>query len=67
MSDKALQLAKEKAGGVVALAADLGIKPPSVSKWRRIPVGRVLQIENLYGIPRHVQRPDIYPPPKRGK
>jgi DNA-binding transcriptional regulator YdaS (Cro superfamily) len=43
------------------LADELGIRPQAIYQWKRIPVGRVLQIERLTGISRHEQRPDIYP------
>lgn len=51
-------------GGMRALARLLGISAPAVWEWRQrgqIPVGRVLQIERLTGVSRHVLRPDIYP------
>ena len=31
-------------------------------KWERVAVDRVMEVENLTGIPRHILRPDIYPP-----
>lgn len=49
-----------KAGGVSKLAEALGIAAPSVSQWRRIPVERVLILEQLTGISRHAMRPDIF-------
>ena len=45
-----LQLAIEKAGGIVALARGLGISQPSVSAWHRIPADRVLAVEALTGV-----------------
>lgn len=58
--DKALQRAIVAAGSQSALAIALGIKRQAVSNWRRVPPGRVLAIEKLTGISRHVLRPDIY-------
>lgn len=55
-----LQLAVERAGGIVALARGLGISQPSVSAWRRIPSDRVLAVEALTGIRREDLRPDLY-------
>lgn len=47
------------------LAGELGITKQALSQWRRLPVERVLEIEQILGIPCHVLRPDLYrePPP----
>ena len=50
-------------GGTAELARKLNISRSAVHQWTKIPVERVLQIETITGIPRHEQRPDIYPPP----
>lgn len=44
------------------LALKLGITAQAISQWDRVPVERVLSVERLTGVPRHVLRPDIYPP-----
>lgn len=44
------------------LAAALGISYQAIHKWQQIPAKRVLEIERLRGISRHVLRPDLYPP-----
>jgi DNA-binding transcriptional regulator YdaS (Cro superfamily) len=62
MRDSAVDEAIKAAGGPTALTRALGIKLPSVYSWRRIPPGRVLQVEKLTGIPRTRLRPDLYPP-----
>ena len=52
------------AGGVRPLSRLLGISAPSVSEWRkrgRIPAERVLQVERVTGVSRHILRPDLYP------
>ena len=54
-------LAIEKGGGITAFAEALGVKHPSIHNWRRIPSERVLQVEKITGIPRHLLRPDLYP------
>lgn len=52
--------AKEWAGGPSALAFKLGVAPQAVSKWRIVPPRRVLEVEALSGVSRHMLRPDIY-------
>lgn len=42
------------------LATKLGITRPAVLQWRRVPPGRVLAVEKITGVSRHIQRPDIY-------
>jgi TorA maturation chaperone TorD len=64
--DPGLEEAVRAAGGIGALARRLGIAQPSVSAWRHIPAGRVLEIEALTGISRTVLRPDLYPMPDHG-
>ena len=62
MRDTATQRAITEAGGVLRLSRALGIKQPSVSKWKRVPAGHVLTIEGLTGISRHDLRHDIFGP-----
>lgn len=52
--------AAEKAGGVVSLARELGIKHNSLYSWKRVPAERVLDIERVSGVPRQELRPDIF-------
>ena len=57
------RLASEAAGGVTKLAAALGIAPQAISQWKKIPAGRVLQIEEATEgrVRRQDLRPDLYP------
>jgi hypothetical protein len=50
----------------VNLAKALGVKKAAVWKWEHfgVPPKHVLALERLTGIPRHVLRPDFYPPPE---
>jgi DNA-binding transcriptional regulator YdaS (Cro superfamily) len=58
--DPGLQLAIDTAGGARALARLLGIRHQTFTDWKRIPAGRILQIEAATGIPRERLRPDLY-------
>ena len=60
---KIVEKAIKAAGGGAALARHLGLVRQAVYQWDRIPIEHVLPIERLTGLPRHVQRPDIYPDP----
>lgn len=55
-----VERAAEKAGGVVSLARELGIKHTALYSWNRVPAERVLDIERITGISRHEQRPDVF-------
>jgi DNA-binding transcriptional regulator YdaS (Cro superfamily) len=59
-ADEGLRLAIEKAGGITALARELGMTPSAVFEWRRVPSGRILQVEAVTGIPREKLRPEFY-------
>lgn len=61
----------ESLGGPSKASAALGIKNPSVvMNWKargRVPADKVLDVEALTGISRHLLRPDIFgPAPKAG-
>ncbi len=47
-------------GGAKALADALRLSKQAVSKWRRVPAARVLQVERVTGIAREDLRPDLY-------
>jgi DNA-binding transcriptional regulator YdaS (Cro superfamily) len=55
-----LMMAIEVAGGLRALARELGMSHKSISGWTRIPADRILQIEAVTKIPRAKLRPDLY-------
>ena len=58
--DPGLDRAIEAAGGVRALARQLGISQPAISSWKRVPSDRVIAIEAATGVPRRDLRPDLY-------
>lgn len=60
MRDPGLEKAIQAAGGVRALARELGISQPAISSWKRVPADRVVSIEAASGVPRSELRPDLY-------
>jgi DNA-binding transcriptional regulator YdaS (Cro superfamily) len=60
---KIVKQAIRAAGSGAALGKALGLTRQAIYQWERIPVEHVLLIERLTGLPRHQQRPDIYPDP----
>lgn len=60
--DPILLRAIDAVGTAGELAEKIGVSPQALSQWRRIPVGRVLDIERITGISRHDLRPDIFGP-----
>jgi len=64
--DDGVIAAIEAVGSISELSRRLGISAQSISDWKRVPSVRVLQIEQIADVPRHVLRPDLYPlPPVR--
>jgi hypothetical protein len=59
---QALAKAIDIAGNTVKLARRLGITSQAVGQWRRAPISRVLKIEKITSVSRHLLRPDVYPP-----
>ncbi|WP_324028831.1 Rha family transcriptional regulator [Pantoea sp. JZ2] len=65
----AIETAIEAAGGVNALARAVGVKQPSVSRWKKVGVvgvDYVLDVADFTGVPAHELRPDkpkLFPKP----
>jgi DNA-binding transcriptional regulator YdaS (Cro superfamily) len=62
----ALDRAVEAAGGEDAFLVKLGVRRRTLMYWRagkRLFAERVIEIEELTGVPRHDLRPDLWPPP----
>lgn len=61
----ALSECAKRAGGQVPLADRIKVSQASVSRWMRglgtLPGEKVLLCEQLYGVSRHLLRPDLYP------
>ncbi|MFJ7660728.1 transcriptional regulator [Methylobacterium sp. NPDC097178] len=64
MSEAALKIAIEKAGGHAKLGRALGISGAAISQWSQCPPLRVLAVEAASGVSRHELRPDLYPVPQ---
>jgi DNA-binding transcriptional regulator YdaS (Cro superfamily) len=61
VSQKVIQVAIDKAGGMRPLARAIGISYQAIQSWKkRIPAERVLAVERATGISREVLRPDLY-------
>jgi DNA-binding transcriptional regulator YdaS (Cro superfamily) len=62
---EALQQAVKVYGSQQAMADDLEVTQPAVSRWvnttKRLPAEYVLRVEARTGVSRHHLRPDIYP------
>jgi DNA-binding transcriptional regulator YdaS (Cro superfamily) len=46
------------------LARRLGISRQAIHFWKKIPAERVVEIEQITGVPREIPRPDLYRRPK---
>ena len=60
----ALEAAKDRAKGASSLARSLCITPQAVNQWFVVPPERVLDVERLTGISRHLLRPDVFGKPQ---
>jgi DNA-binding transcriptional regulator YdaS (Cro superfamily) len=67
MKDGPLWQALQLRGMTSRLARELGISTQAISQWDRCPIGRVLEVERVTGIPRWQLRPDYYPQPEMEK
>ena len=58
-----MALLRDQRGLMAKIASELGITRAAVSTWERVPAERLVEIERITGIPRHLLRPDICFPP----
>jgi DNA-binding transcriptional regulator YdaS (Cro superfamily) len=61
-NDIALTHIQRHRGTAAHIARELGITRSAVNKWSRVPAERVIAVEKILRMPRHLIRPDIYPP-----
>lgn len=56
----AVERAIAASGSMTALALALGVTVQAISKWRRVPASRCLDVERITGISRYELRPDVF-------
>lgn len=64
-TENTIQPAIQSAGGIKALARQLGVRYQAIQQWMkrgRPPAERCLAIEKATGVSRHDLRPDVYGP-----
>jgi hypothetical protein len=61
-----MDLIRSQRGLLARVARECGLTRASVVKWPRVPAERLVEIERITGIARHLLRPDICPPPPGG-
>jgi DNA-binding transcriptional regulator YdaS (Cro superfamily) len=49
-----------EAVGLAKIGEPFGITAQAVAQWTRVPAERLVKIEEITGVPRHVLRPDLY-------
>ncbi len=57
---EALDAAIKAAGTIAELARHLGVTRSAICQWKRVPADRVLEVEALTGISRHLLRDDVF-------
>lgn len=55
------QMLRERGMKLTEVASAIGVDKATVTRWaqKRVPEDRVLDVERVTGIPRHVLRPDL--------
>jgi len=61
--NQGLRKAIKAAGSAANLARKLRIERAAVAQWQKVPLGRVVAVERITGVPRHILRPDVHLPP----
>jgi DNA-binding transcriptional regulator YdaS (Cro superfamily) len=58
----AMAVIREHRGLLSKIARELGVNRSTVSQWPQVPPKRVVAVETITGISRHLLRPDLYLP-----
>lgn len=66
MSELQTMLARHR-GLRLRIATELKIQPSAVRGWKKVPAERVLDVERISGISRHILRPDVFGPAPAGE
>jgi DNA-binding transcriptional regulator YdaS (Cro superfamily) len=46
------------------IARGLGLSRAAITRWQRVPAERVVAVEKITGIARHLLRPDLWSTPR---
>lgn len=63
--DEGMNAAIKAAGSLAKLGAPFNLTAQAISLWERVPAERVPAVSKITGLPNHVLRPDLYPPPEQ--
>ncbi|MCP1221352.1 helix-turn-helix domain-containing protein [Acetobacter orientalis] len=61
MRDDILKDIMDRRGAVTRIAKACGISTAAVSRWKRVPRGRVAAVATVTGVSSERLRPDLYP------
>jgi hypothetical protein len=61
--DWGIRVLRGQPGLMTWLGPQIGVSQPAISKWAKIPSERAKEIARVTGIPLHMLRPDLWPPP----
>jgi DNA-binding transcriptional regulator YdaS (Cro superfamily) len=57
---RGIALLRAQYGLQAEVAKGLGVTRAAVTKWRRVPADRLIEVERITGIPREELRPDLF-------
>ena len=60
---RVIAAAVKREGSLSRVAKRLGISRQAIDQWEEVPPKHVLAMEEMSGVSRYEQRPDIYGPP----
>jgi DNA-binding transcriptional regulator YdaS (Cro superfamily) len=62
-AEQAMKLIRSRRGLTSQLTREIGLSRGAISQWRVVPADKLVDVERISGIPRHILRPDLVPPP----
>lgn len=64
MVDQGMHLIRSQRGLTAKLTRELGFRSTgTISQWDKVPAERIVEVERITGIPRHLLRRDLFQPP----